>query len=111
MQRIRAAQTGRDHHGDPILALEEGPVVTPEFVEEGFASETNIPTYFYPDASLWERTVTAEHWFPETPLAMCGSWVDKPIAPVETSFCSCFQQICLRSATPRLWDRAGRTTL
>ncbi len=29
MQRIRAVQTGRDHHGDPILALEEGPVVTP----------------------------------------------------------------------------------
>ena len=112
MQRIRAVQTGRDYLGDPILALEESPIVTPEFVEEGLASETNIPTNFYPDASLWESAaVKAEHWFPETPSAMCGSWVDIPIAPVETYFCSCFQQICLRAATSRLWDRAGRTTL
>ena len=112
MQQVRAVQTGRDHLGDPILALEESTVVTPEFVEEGLASETNIPTDFYPDASLWEGTaVTVEHWSPETPSAMCGSWVDKPIAPVETYFCSCFQQICIRAASSRLWDRAGRTTL
>ena len=64
MQRIRAVQTGRDYLGDLILALEESPVVTPEFVEEGLASETNIPTNFYPDASLWGGTVTTEHWLP-----------------------------------------------
>jgi hypothetical protein len=86
MQRIRAVQTGRDHLGDPLLALKENLVVTPEFVEEGLASKTNIPTNFYPDVSLWEGIVTAEHWSPETPSAMCGSWVDKPIAPVENYF-------------------------
>ena len=86
MQQVRAVQTGRDHLGDPILALEKSTVVTPEFVEEGLASETNIPTDFYPDASLWEGIVTAEHWSPETPSAMRGSWVDKSIAPVENYF-------------------------
>ena len=64
MQRIRAVQTGRDYLGDLILGLEESPVVTPEFVEGGLASETNIPTNFYPDASLWEGTVTTEHRLP-----------------------------------------------
>jgi hypothetical protein len=86
MQRIRAVQTGRDHLGDPLLALKENLVVTPEFVEEGLASKTNIPTNFYPDVSLWEGIVTAEHWSPETPSAMRGSWVDKSIALVENYF-------------------------
>ena len=116
MQRVRAVEVGRDQHGDPFMALEDPTIVTPEFVEEqwGCGESAITPTVFYPDASLWSnellKDTMGDDWFPEMPSAMCGPWVERPVAPVETYFCPCFKQITLRSASSRLWNRNGRAS-
>jgi hypothetical protein len=117
MQKVRAVECGRDPYDDPTFDLEVSSVITPEFVEDRWGYDPNFgltPTEFYPDVSLWSRdlltSTMGDDWFPEIPSPMGNTWVDFPVAPVETHFSSIFKQISIRSSTTRLRDRERRPT-